>query len=92
MIIYQNGTIRLYRRFNNYGSYLIPIPYLFGAQANAGADVNLSELMDENDCSSLGGLWFSQSVPGLLWIQTDASFYLDATNCMMLAALPPLPH
>jgi len=62
--------------------------YLFGAQANTGADVNLSGLTDENDFSSPDGLWFSESVPGLLWIQTDDGFYTDATNCMMLAALP----
>jgi secreted PhoX family phosphatase len=62
--------------------------YLFGAQANAEADINLSGLTDENDFSSPDGLWFSQSTPGLLWIQTDDGYYTDATNCMMLAALP----
>jgi secreted PhoX family phosphatase len=62
--------------------------YLFGAQADAGPDVNLSGLTPENDFSSPDGLWFSQAVPGLLWIQTDDGYYTDATNCMMLAALP----
>lgn len=62
--------------------------YLFGAQADAAADVNLSGLTDENDFSSPDGIWFSESLPGLLWIQTDDGYYTDATNCMMLAALP----
>ncbi|MBD2459935.1 PhoX family phosphatase [Oscillatoria sp. FACHB-1407] len=62
--------------------------YLFGAQADAGSDVNLSGLTNENDFSSPDGLWFSTAVPGLLWIQTDDGAYTDVTNCMMLAALP----
>ncbi len=62
--------------------------YLFGARANAGADVNLSGLTAENDFSSPDGLWFSEATPGLLWVQTDDGFITDATNCMMLAAIP----
>ncbi|MBE9155450.1 PhoX family phosphatase [Nodosilinea sp. LEGE 06152] len=62
--------------------------YLFGAQADAAPDVNLSGLSDENDFSSPDGLWFSEAVPGLLWLQTDDGYYTDTTNCMMLAALP----
>lgn len=62
--------------------------YLFGSQADADADVNLSGLTDENDFSSPDGIWFSESMPGLLWIQTDDGYYTDTTNCMMLAALP----
>ncbi|MEB3231133.1 MAG: PhoX family phosphatase [Leptolyngbyaceae bacterium] len=62
--------------------------FLFGAQADAGADINLSGLTDENDFSSPDGLWFSDVVPGLLWIQTDDGYYTDTSNCMMLAALP----
>ncbi len=62
--------------------------YLFGARATAGADVNLSGLTDENDFSSPDGLWFSEATPGLLWVQTDDGFITDATNCMMLAAIP----
>jgi secreted PhoX family phosphatase len=62
--------------------------YLFGSQSDADANVNLSGLTDENDFSSPDGLWFSQSTPGLLWIQTDDGYYTDTTNCMMLAALP----
>ncbi|HEY9887318.1 MAG TPA: PhoX family phosphatase [Candidatus Obscuribacterales bacterium] len=62
--------------------------YLFGAEASADPDINLSGLTDENDFSSPDGLWFSAAVPGLLWIQTDDGYYTDQTNCMMLAALP----
>jgi hypothetical protein len=63
--------------------------YLFGAQADAdGARVNVSGLTDDNDFSSPDGLWFSQVVPGLMWLQTDDGAYTDVTNCMMLAAVP----
>jgi secreted PhoX family phosphatase len=62
--------------------------YLFGAQSDAGDDVNLSGLSAENDFSSPDGLWFSDSAPGLLWVQTDDSAYTDQSNCMMLAAIP----
>ncbi|WP_072620644.1 PhoX family protein [Spirulina major] len=62
--------------------------YLFGAQADAGDEVNLSGLSAENDFSSPDGLWFSDAAPGLLWIQTDDSAYTDQSNCMMLAAIP----
>ncbi|WP_431102194.1 PhoX family protein [Roseateles noduli] len=60
--------------------------YLFGAQADAAADVNLSALADSNDFSSPDGLYFDKR--GMLWIQTDDGAYTDITNCMMLAALP----
>jgi hypothetical protein len=63
--------------------------YLFGAQADAdGARVNVSGLTDDNDFSSPDGLWFSQAIPGLMWLQTDDGAYTDVTNCMMLAAVP----
>jgi secreted PhoX family phosphatase len=62
--------------------------YLFGSEADADADINLSGLTDENDFSSPDGIWFSEVTPGLLWIQTDDGYYTDTTNCMMLAALP----
>jgi len=69
--------------------------YLFGADsADAGADVNISGLDDDNDFSSPDGLWFSREhnvagkVNPLLWIQTDDGAMTDRTNCMMLAALP----
>ncbi|QQZ30490.1 PhoX family phosphatase [Thiothrix subterranea] len=62
--------------------------YLFGAQADADSNINISGLTIENDFSSPDGLWFSQVTPGLLWVQTDDGAYTDVTNCMMLAALP----
>lgn len=60
--------------------------YLFGAQSDAAADVNLSGLTAVNDFSSPDGLYFDKR--GLLWIQTDDGAYTDITNCMMLAAIP----
>ncbi|SEL11376.1 hypothetical protein SAMN05216359_105242 [Roseateles sp. YR242] len=60
--------------------------YLFGAQADAASDVNLSGLSDVNDFSSPDGLYFDKR--GMLWIQTDDGAYTDITNCMMLAAVP----
>ena len=60
--------------------------YLFGAQSDAAADVNLSGLTEVNDFSSPDGLYFDPR--GMLWIQTDDSAYADVTNCMMLAAVP----
>jgi secreted PhoX family phosphatase len=60
--------------------------FLFGARANADANINVSRLADDNDFSSPDGLWFANS--GLLWIQTDDSAYTDVTNRMMLAAIP----
>ncbi len=60
--------------------------YLFGAQADAASDVNLSGLTDVNDFSSPDGLYFDKR--GMLWIQTDDGAYTDITNCMMLAAVP----
>jgi hypothetical protein len=59
--------------------------YLFAAQADAPADVNLSGLTAVNDFSSPDGLHFDER--GLLWIQTDDGAYTDVTNCMMLAAV-----
>ena len=60
--------------------------YLFGAEATAPADVNLSGLTAVNDFSSPDGLYFDPR--GMLWIQTDDGAYTDVTNCMMLAAVP----
>ncbi|MDO6828754.1 PhoX family phosphatase [Poseidonibacter sp. 1_MG-2023] len=62
--------------------------YLFGAQADANENINISKLTDDNDFSSPDGLYFSQASKGLMWLQTDDGYYTDVTNCMMLAALP----
>jgi len=62
--------------------------YLFGAQADASGNVNISKLTDDNDFSSPDGLYFSQVSKGLMWLQTDDGYYTDVTNCMMLAAVP----
>ncbi|WP_374343604.1 PhoX family phosphatase [Azonexus sp.] len=64
--------------------------YLFGAESDqfGNPSINISGLTDDNDFSSPDGLWFSQAVPGLMWLQTDDGAYTDVTNCMMLAALP----
>ena len=61
--------------------------YLFGAQADAGANINLSALSDDQDFSSPDGLWFSPKT-GLAFIQTDDGAYVDKTNCMMLVGAP----
>jgi uncharacterized protein len=62
--------------------------YLFGAEAGADkAMINLSALTDEQDFSSPDGLAFSPST-GICWIQTDDGAYTDASNCMMMAAVP----
>lgn len=61
--------------------------YLFGAEASAFGDVNLSGLTHDQDFSSPDGLVFSPST-GICWIQTDDGAYTDVSNCMMLAALP----
>ena len=60
--------------------------FLFGAEAHADANINLSGLDNYNDFSSPDGMWFDPR--GVLWIQTDDGQYTDETNCMMLAALP----
>lgn len=64
--------------------------YLFGAESDkfANGNINVSGLTDDNDFSSPDGLWFSQKIPGLMWLQTDDGAYTDTSNCMMLAALP----
>ncbi|MFN7121681.1 MAG: PhoX family protein [Hydrogenophaga sp.] len=61
--------------------------FLFGAEEDAGAGINLSGLNDKNDFSSPDGLWFSKAT-GICYIQTDDGAYLDQTNCMLLAAIP----
>jgi secreted PhoX family phosphatase len=61
--------------------------FLFGAEEDAGAGINLSGLSANNDFSSPDGLWFSPST-GICWIQTDDGNYGDVTNNMLLAAIP----
>lgn len=62
--------------------------YLFASESGADkAQVNLSNLTDDNDFSSPDGLVFSEAT-GLCWIQTDDGAYTDKTNCMLLAAVP----
>ena len=61
--------------------------YLFGAEADSLASVNLSGLTDSQDFSSPDGLWFSPCT-GVCWIQTDDGSFTNETNCMMLAGLP----
>ena len=61
--------------------------FLFGAEEDAGAAINLSGLTAKNSFSSPDGLWFSPAT-GICWIQTDDGAYTDETNCMLLAALP----
>ncbi|TIC79071.1 PhoX family protein [Crenobacter intestini] len=83
-----NGHIIRWREAGNSGAataFAWDI-YLFGAQADAAADVNLSGLTNVNDFSSPDGLYFDKR--GMLWIQTDDGAYTDVTNCMMLAAVP----
>jgi secreted PhoX family phosphatase len=61
--------------------------FLFAARSSADPQhVNLSALTADNDFSSPDGLWFARS--GLLWIETDDHAYRDASNCMLLAAIP----
>lgn len=61
--------------------------FLFGAEEDAGASINLSGLTANNSFSSPDGLWFSKAT-GICWIQTDDGAYTDETNCMLLAAVP----
>jgi secreted PhoX family phosphatase len=61
--------------------------FLFGAEEDMPASVNLSGLTALNSFSSPDGLWFSKST-GICWIQTDDGAYTDETNCMLLAAIP----
>ncbi len=61
--------------------------FLFAARESADRhNVNLSGLRSGNDFSSPDGLWFARN--GLLWIETDDHAYTDASNCMLLAAIP----
>jgi uncharacterized protein len=61
--------------------------FLFGAEEDMPANVNLSGLTASNSFSSPDGLWFSKTT-GICWIQTDDGAYTDETGCMLLAAIP----
>jgi uncharacterized protein len=61
--------------------------FLFGAEDDMPANVNLSGLTANNSFSSPDGLWFSKAT-GICWIQTDDGAFTDETGCMLLAALP----
>ncbi len=61
--------------------------FLFGAEEDSVANVNISKLTSKNSFSSPDGLWFSYST-GICWIQTDDGAFTDETNCMLLAAVP----
>lgn len=61
--------------------------FLFGAEEDSAASVNISMLTSKNSFSSPDGLWFSKST-GICWIQTDDGAFTDETNCMLLAAVP----
>jgi hypothetical protein len=61
--------------------------YVFGAEEDMPADVNISKLTAANSFSSPDGLWFSKST-GICWIQTDDGAFTDETNCMLVAAVP----
>ncbi|NIC42241.1 PhoX family phosphatase [Aquabacterium sp. A08] len=61
--------------------------FLFGAEEDAGPDINLSGLSAQNAFSSPDGLWFSKAT-GICWIQTDDGAYTDEVNCMLVAAVP----
>ena len=61
--------------------------YVFGAEEDSDANVNLSKLTANNSFSSPDGLWFSKST-GICWIQTDDGAFTDETNCMLLASVP----
>jgi len=61
--------------------------FVFGAEEDMPANVNLSKLTANNSFSSPDGLWFSKST-GICWIQTDDGAFTDETNCMLLAAVP----
>ena len=61
--------------------------FVFGANANADPDFNISGLTLDNEFGSPDGLWFDPR--GVLWIQTDNGAPLDSgTNDQMLAVIP----
>lgn len=61
--------------------------FVFGSNASADPDFNISGLTLDNEFGSPDGLWFDQR--GVLWIQTDNGAPLDSnSNDQMLAVIP----
>lgn len=61
--------------------------FVFGSNANADPEFNISGLTAENEFGSPDGLWFDDR--GVLWIQTDNGAPLDfGGNDQMLAVIP----
>lgn len=84
-----NGHIIRFKEQDNLGtalSFTWDI-YVFGAEEDMPANVNISKLTAANSFSSPDGLWFSKST-GICWIQTDDGAFTDETNCMLLASVP----
>lgn len=60
--------------------------FLFGADADAGDNINLSGLTADNEFSSPDGILIDAR--GLCWIQTDDGALRDKVNNQMLVAIP----
>lgn len=61
--------------------------FVFGSNASAADDFNISGLTEDNEFGSPDGLWFDKR--GVLWIQTDNGAPLDSgSNDQMLAVIP----
>lgn len=62
--------------------------FVFGSDANAGPETNLSGLTDMNQFASPDGMGFDSR--GILWIQTDngGNAVAQVTNDQMLAVIP----
>jgi secreted PhoX family phosphatase len=60
--------------------------FLFGADADASTDINISGLTADNEFSSPDGLFIDHR--GVMWIQTDDGALTDKTNNQMLVAIP----
>ncbi|MGH8503084.1 MAG: PhoX family protein [Gammaproteobacteria bacterium] len=61
--------------------------FVFGSRADQPAELNRSELTEDNQFASPDGLWFDPR--GVLWIQTDdGSDLRELTNNQMLAVIP----
>ncbi len=84
-----NGHILRFREFDGQATangFAWDI-FLFGAEEDMPANVNVSQLTAANSFSAPDGVWFSPT-SGILWIQTDDGAMTDQSNCVMLAAIP----